>query len=141
MTECADKLTYTNLPENHFMAHVRYNDLPPGWRELTEEEFAKSQFGRYSPNYFGYKQIFTTENGQQKFLPIHWLSYVDGTGLAIHTDYWKGKVRYFFFGCDHDYKGLSQQECRERGIYHAGRCYHVAECQKCKFINAVDSSD
>lgn len=41
----------------------------------------------------------------------------------------------------HDYKGLSQEKCRERGILHFGRCYHVSECVRCGHIHAVDSSD
>lgn len=44
--------------------------------------------------------------------------------------------------CIHDYaKQLSFQECRERGIYHAGNCWHVYECSKCGSTISQDSSD
>lgn len=43
----------------------------------------------------------------------------------------------------HAFHELTQQECRDRGIYHGGRCYHVHECTNpgCGFIRAYDSSD
>lgn len=41
----------------------------------------------------------------------------------------------------HTYRELGQDECRHRGIYHAGSCYHVSECAGCGNIYAVDSSD
>jgi hypothetical protein len=45
-------------------------------------------------------------------------------------------------GCVHDYaKQLSYKECQERGIYHAGSCWHVYECSKCGSTLSEDSSD
>ena len=45
-------------------------------------------------------------------------------------------------GCEHKrMKSLSQEECHNRKIYHAGRCYSVSECLDCGDIHAVDSSD
>lgn len=41
----------------------------------------------------------------------------------------------------HTFRGLSQAECRERGIYHGGACYHVSICVDCNHVSAVDSSD
>ena len=41
----------------------------------------------------------------------------------------------------HSYRDLSPAEARVRGIYHAGRCYHVSLCDGCGHVQAVDSSD
>lgn len=41
----------------------------------------------------------------------------------------------------HAYRDLSPAEARARGIYHAGRCYHVSLCDGCGHVQAVDSSD
>ena len=41
----------------------------------------------------------------------------------------------------HSYRELSPAEARVRGIYHAGRCYHVSLCDGCGHVQAVDSSD
>jgi hypothetical protein len=41
----------------------------------------------------------------------------------------------------HIFRDLSQAECRERGIFHGGRCYHVHLCVACGHVSAVDSSD
>ena len=41
----------------------------------------------------------------------------------------------------HKMRELSQEECRERGIYHGGRCYHVHLCVECGTVRSVDSSD
>lgn len=43
--------------------------------------------------------------------------------------------------CIHEYSEMTWQECKERGIYHGGNCYHVIECAKCKQVSAYDSSD
>lgn len=44
--------------------------------------------------------------------------------------------------CIHDYaRKLTFAQCRERGIYHAGRCWHVYECTKCGATTSQDSSD
>lgn len=41
---------------------------------------------------------------------------------------------------NHTYVELSTTECRAKGLYHAGNCYHVSECTGCGHVNAVDSS-
>lgn len=41
----------------------------------------------------------------------------------------------------HEYRELSAQEARNRGIYHGGRCYHVEVCTHCGHVFAYDSSD
>lgn len=43
--------------------------------------------------------------------------------------------------CIHEYRELTQQESRDKGITHFGRCYHVYECKKCGNYTATDSSD
>lgn len=40
----------------------------------------------------------------------------------------------------HTYRELSTAECRAKGIYHGGNCYHVSECTGCGHVHAVDSS-
>jgi len=44
-------------------------------------------------------------------------------------------------GGAHAYRELSAEECRARGLYHAGRRYHVSVCDGCGHVEAVDSSD
>lgn len=45
-------------------------------------------------------------------------------------------------GCEHTkFRSIPQAECRTRGIFHGGRCYHVSECLDCGILSAVDSSD
>ncbi len=69
--------------------------------------------------------------------------FYDGTGIAMTHTYGKNKMlRYFkFASCEHNYSELSMKECQSRGIYYSGNCYHVYECTKCNWIEAVDSSD
>lgn len=44
-------------------------------------------------------------------------------------------------GAEHTYIELSPAECRARGLYHGGRCYHVSLCTGCGHVYEVDSSD
>lgn len=117
-----------------------FNDAPYNWHEITEEEFAKSMFGSYTPMYIDYKQIIDRDSPGRSMLPVKLFLMHDGTGFGMNFDYWGGKVRYFRFGCEHKYSELSAQECRERGISHFGKMYHVEECSKCGHIDAYDTS-
>lgn len=117
-----------------------FNDFPPNWRELTEEEFAESHFFVYEFKTREYRQMH--DPGRTKPATRATLYFMhDGTGYALVSDRSKRKLHYFKFGCAHTYRGLGFEECRARGIYHWGRCYHVSECTTCGHIHAVDSSD
>ena len=130
-----------------------YNDFPPGWRQISEEEFAKSAFFTYSPQFADSRQmnnppeLMRVQNPEQRpharpvsvSATLHFMH--DGTGFALVRDSWAGKVAFFAFGCDHKYVELSQAECRKRDISHMGRCWHVNECTECGHIHAYDSSD
>lgn len=43
--------------------------------------------------------------------------------------------------CVHEYKELSQESARAKGIAHHGMCWHVYECAKCGHAMSQDSSD
>ena len=85
-----------------------YNDPPVNLKEITEAEFAKSQFHSYSPTHIEFRQMILKDdlsagkltNGKMVQAKLFWFG--DDTGVAISADYWKGKVRYFSFGCNHD---------------------------------------
>lgn len=123
-----------------------FNDFPPNWREIGEKEFAQSHFFTYTPKFVEYRQMLERdERGLMKIagkcVSAFLYLYDDGVGYAIQSDYWGGKVHYYRFGCDHSYRAISSDECRNRNIYHGGKCFHVSECTKCGYIHAVDSSD
>lgn len=69
--------------------------------------------------------------------PNKWRSGPKGGPPIIYDE----PVQYFRIGCDHEYQELSQRTCRERNLFHGGRCYHVNECTKCGHIWSYDSSD
>jgi hypothetical protein len=120
-----------------------YNDAPPNWREITMEEFARSEWFTYSPVAYEHRQFIIPDlEGKDIYHSVAMFYMQGGSGFAFTNEYWENKVRIFRFDlCVHDYHGLSQEECRKRGIYHAGMCYHVMECAKCGQIYAYDSSD
>lgn len=120
-----------------------HNHPPPNLREVDEAEIVqRSPFLSYHHDFETYKQVLADKpGGGQEWLSLHLLLYHDGTGIGMTKDHQNKRVRWFRFGCEHTYRGLDQKECAERGIYHAGRCYHVSECTKCHHVRAVDSSD
>ena len=126
---------------------TKYNDPPIGLRRITEKDFVQGKFFMYNPMFIEHRQIYVKSKedltGDRKGIMIDMILYWfhDGTGVAMHRDYSGGKVEYFAFGCKHEYRELSQDQCRVRGIHHWGRCYHVYECKLCDYIDAVDSSD
>jgi hypothetical protein len=127
-----------NHPEGFTKKWGNYNDAPPGWTKITQKELIqKTHFENYMPDFIETRQIRTKET----YLTVRLYFYSNNTGVGIHCDYWSGKITYYRFGCSHNYRGLSMDECFARGLYHAGKCYHVSECSKCGDINSVDSSD
>ena len=119
-----------------------FNEAPHGWRKCSIKEFSNSIYFFYDPDFTETRQILRladgTETGRCIQARLYW--FYDKTGVAIESDH-RGKISYYLFGCTHDYKALSAFECRKRGIFHGGACFHVSECSKCGHVNAVDSSD
>jgi len=123
-----------------------YNDAPVGLREITEKEFSSSIMFSQIPDSMEYRQVLIkripgASEDEPHVLSLTMFWFYDKTGVGMSADSWKGKVRYFAFGCDHDFKQLSPEECRKIGILHMGHCDHIWQCQKCKAITGGDSSD
>ena len=134
------KLVSTGPTAAHQAKWGGYNDVPPGWRKISQKELVqRTHFRSYSPEFTEFRQMIVDPN--KPMVDAHLQFYWDGTGVGIVSDYWKGTVTFYAFGCDHDYREMGQDECRKHGIQHFGRCWHVSECTKCGNINAVDSSD
>ena len=137
--------------------HGGFNDAPPGWREITPKELAsQTHYGSRIPDSIEFRQFILPEDKDAErstVQNVHLLRYYDGTGVSIVTSFWGGQrygddgwekeqhLRFFAFGCAHESKELSYDECKKRGIYHAGRCWHVWECKKCGHVEGYDSSD
>lgn len=120
-----------------------FNEAPPGWREIKEQEFVQGHFFTYNWERSEYRQIHRLLEGGElaRMVVAKLFFYWDGTGVAMEGNHRDGKVRFYAFGCAHSYIELGQKECRKRGIQHMGRCWHVNECKKCGNIWSFDSSD
>ncbi len=129
--------------EANKVAHDYYNELPPNFREITEKEFAQSHFFTYGFERFENRQCFRDADGKDldRMIEVDLFFMFDKTGYAMERDFWAGTIKYYKFGCQHNYEQLSQDECHKRKIMHFGMCYHVYECSECGHIQAVDSSD
>lgn len=127
-------------------------EMPKGWRSITMEELALSNFNNITPEFIEHRQ-FNWDNdsapyGKKRIIAqLYW--YPDKTGVAFHKEWvYNSKTKqgqwelsYFAFGCKHQFMELSPEESRAQGIAHYGNCWHVHQCQQCKFINSYDSSD
>ena len=105
-----------------------YNDLPPNFEEITEEEFAQSQFFSYEP----VKRQFRQVNGLNDYLTninLYW--FADGSGIGIRSDFWAGKIYYSkFYICKHKWKNIESRMCYTKDV-----------CILCGYVKEVDSSD
>ena len=117
-----------------------YNSPPANFKEVDEEWVAKhSTFRIYGFKYHWFQQVRYEE--RMPLLNIHCFGSHDGSGFAMHTDYWAGKIRYFSFaGCIHEMREPTREECNEHNSW-PGNCYHVSICNKCGYWRAIDSSD
>lgn len=124
----------------------RYNHAPKDWREITEKEFSQSQFFGNTPVALEFRQLnYDYDNNRLKndnMLSVQLYLYEDGTGIGLARDYWKGKARYFKFGCQHDYQEYGPAFAKEHNLpYYAGNCLHNTQCTKCHRVWCYDSSD
>lgn len=127
--------------------NTTFNEIPVGFRKITEAEFATSIFFKHSPSHIEYRQIHVPvghelcDKGKARIIICRIFWFFDKTGIAISNDYWAKKVEYFACGCNHTYQELSQDECKANKISHYGMCYHVYRCSVCGYVTAYDSSD
>jgi len=138
-----DELLTKQASPEHIAKYGGYNDKPPNWTSLTEEEFSRCDFFTYTFTSTEFRQFKDPENnnGYNGFQSVRLYFMPAGHGYGIYSDWQNERVRFFRFGCKHQYRGLDQAECRARNIPHYGRCYSVAECVLCGHIYATDSSD
>jgi hypothetical protein len=139
-----DVSTYLSPEEakdiNEKFGIVNYNTPPANFEEVDEEWFVtKSTFRIYGFKYSWYQQVFLPN--EKGLLSIHCFGSYDGTGFAIHLDYWSKKVRYFkFAGCVHEFRSLTQREKETYQMYDR-MCLRHYICDRCGFLHTVDSSD
>ncbi len=131
------------LRKLHFHADDNGNSLPFGWAEITDRELVKSTpWGTYEPTHQEFRQArLVGNNGRECFTGMFLYFFHDDTGVAMVTDYWNAPhVRWFRFGCKHQYREMTPAECSAQSIT-LFRCIHAYVCEKCGHVNVVDSSD
>ena len=108
------------------LPHPKYRygcDMHPiGWAEISQDNFAKSDFFRYEPLATAWSRT-AIGDARMFFMPRD-------AGFALIGDYHSGKLSIFKFGCQHD----SLEET-------VGRCLTKYTCKKCGYVETVDSSD
>jgi len=114
------------------------NDFPPGWRELSEKEFAKSMFFTYHARAYQFRQMRDPADPLSPVVSATLFFMHDGTGYSMISDYWGGKLRFYTFGCDHKW-GDASEELKKRGI-RLHQHEHAHFCTKCGYLSIVDSS-
>lgn len=130
----ADSISDGGVPFEEHVCSSDYNKVPDGWREITEEQFAQGQFFTYEAEAVEFRQFHPSPIKDEKGHPLldaRLWHYWDGTGIGMMHDFWAGKVRFFAFGCDHDFEHIRNE----------GRCLNRYKCKKCGHENLIDSSD
>lgn len=121
-----------------------YNSMPSPWQEISVNKYIHKR-SSHKPIKFESRYVTNNNIGYVN------IEFFNGFGLAVRLpNKWKLQnneivyvedFRYYLIGCDHSFNELSYYECKERGIPHYGKCWHVHECVKCKKIESADSSD
>ncbi len=103
---------------------TRYNYPPVNLKELTEVEFARSGFAGGRISYIEFRQMLLNSDlsvgivgGKLVQAKLFWFD--DDTGIAISTDHYSGKVRFFSFGCHHSF---------DEKTFQAGQSYQCKNC-------------
>ena len=149
--------------------HGIYGKTLPDFRELDPETLANTLFGSENPVYTGVAAFPLKDNdnfvGGFGYSLMHFMIFRDGTGVAWNRE-WKygsknptgkerkrrmGKdgyltpntmvVRFYGFGCLHEYHEMSGEELSQCGVKAVFPCEHGHLCNKCGHFFVVDSSD
>lgn len=112
----------------------RFNDPPPGWRQINDRELYELDPDGSSIVKVEYRQIFQPGRG----IFVHLFYLADNTGYAFETRR-DGPPIFYRFGCDHEFAD-PKEECRRRGI-HLFSMQHAQWCPKCGYFATFDSSD
>lgn len=121
-------------------------DVPYNFREVSEEDIVKSTFRIYGFIASWWDRI-PIDNEYTK-TDTYLFGCFDNTGVAMVFDVRQNKIRWFAFGCQHEYKEMTRKEVEEynkdkpyKEKLYQGNCYHNCICTKCGFIFSYDSSD
>lgn len=129
-----------DLPVEEQKAHAAiyggYNDVPPNWKEVNAATIATECLVRmYTPKLTEHRQISHTQIKERHMLACTLFFFHDGTGYAVHYDYWQKRIRYFMFSrCEHTYGQVMRPAGNRSGI-------HTMACTKCGYVNSYDTSD
>jgi len=104
-------------PTGHETTYGKNNDLPPNFKEITETEFAQSIFFSYLPEAVEYRQCLIPNVNDNCYCGVRFFYFHNGTGIAMTSDYRKGKISYFkFAACNHTFQEIGYARCkREKG--------------------------
>ena len=135
------KLTWCNesdmLKEISYLDRFHFNEMPKPFFEVEEKEF-KNYYNIYSPQFTGIGQIcrstdllMLTPDDDVSMIEAKYYFFVD-RGYAVLTYYVREKeaekysfkevIRYFRFGCEHDYTLISNdgitivRKCNKCGL-------------------------
>ena len=113
---------------------LEYNKVPDGWREITEKEFAQGPFFGECAEFYEFRQFHPSpikSEAKGALVDARLWFYHGGHGIGMMHDFWAGKVRYFAFGCDHNWINIRNE----------GRCLNRYKCENCGREEVIDSSD
>ena len=123
----------------------RFNDFPPGFKEITAGQFAQSGFFTWCIDKFEFRQPIGWDKLPTGTLlkpftggpSIRMFFMNSGEHFAMAQDYYSKEVRYFTFAlCYHDWKEISAKEAGKQAM----NCYHYYKCSKCGAENEQDTS-
>lgn len=121
-----------------------FNKTPDNWREISEEEFVKGNFFLYAPQRTEFRQLtkagVKAESGGS-LINAQLYFFHDETGVAMMDDHWAGKIRFFAFGCAHEWKEIPHVEARNHGLRPVDSFDHAYRCEKCGATKMVNTSD
>ena len=115
---------------------ISSDNLPIEFRRVSEQVFGNWVGHAYQISHLVYAQFMF--EGARLYGYLYYINTLE-QGWTMSYNRKKGVMEYFLFGCHHDHKELTKEECDKRLIKHLGNMWHVLECQKCKHILSFSS--
>lgn len=128
--------------ERHIKENGDYNDFPPHWTEINEGAFCISEHFLNRPAMIEFRQMRDKTDPRKPIISAH-LHWQEGLshGYAIVPYRAEGKVRFFRFGCPHQWAVTPYEILKSDGVADILPGLHYYRCKRCSLVWSQDSSD
>lgn len=110
-----------------------FDELPPNWREISAAEFSRSAFFSCSSVMIEQRNMKTSDPTRPFIQTLLFWQPELNSGYSIVNDPWAGSIRFYHFGCDHEWVKRPYVVLEAEG-HSINRNLNVRQCVRCQRV-------